>query len=100
MAMMQQMMTQNQMMQGQKVQTTTQVAPPPPPVMQYFISINGQQQGPFNSEILQQMIAQGKITKQTFVWKQGMTSWLSADKVEELAVFFGVTPPPPPPPPA
>ncbi|NOZ34772.1 MAG: SPFH domain-containing protein [Chlorobi bacterium] len=97
MAMMQQMMNQNQMMQNQKQQNTPQGAPPPPPVIQYFVSVNGQQQGPFNTEVLKQMIAQGQITKETYVWKQGMSGWSAAGEVPEVAGLFGATAPPPPP---
>ncbi len=98
MAMMQQMMNQNQMMQNQKQQNTQQGAPPPPPVMQFFVSVNGQQQGPFNTETLKQMIAQGQLTKETYVWKQGMSGWAAAGEVPEVVGLFGTTPPPPPPP--
>jgi membrane protease subunit (stomatin/prohibitin family) len=95
MAMMQQMMNQNNMMQGQKVQQT---GPPPPPIVQYYVSVNGQQQGPFGMEVLQQMILNGQITKQTFIWKQGMAAWQAAGEVAEILPLFGATPPPPPPP--
>ncbi len=94
MAMMQQMMNQNQMMQGQKNQTN--YAPPPPPVVQYFVSVEGKQQGPFKPETLQQMVANGSITKQTYVWKQGMSAWKKAGEVAEFSELFGATPPPPP----
>jgi len=87
-------------MQNQKQQQNTQQgAPPPPPVVQYFISVNGQQQGPFNTDALKQMIAQGQLTKETFVWKQGMSGWSAAGEVPEVAGLFGAVPPPPPPPP-
>lgn len=94
MAMMQQMMNQTNTMQNQKVQ---QNMPPPPPVIQYFVSVNGQQQGPFNADVLKQMIGSGQLTKETFVWKQGMPGWLAASEVTEVASLFGATPPPPPP---
>jgi hypothetical protein len=47
--------------------------------------------------VLSQMIMNGQINKQTFVWKQGMASWLAADQVPEVAMLFGAVPPPPPP---
>jgi membrane protease subunit (stomatin/prohibitin family) len=98
MAMMQQMMNQNQMMNQQNQNKQTQNTPPPPPPMnQYFVSVNGQQQGPFDMPVLSQMIMNGQINKQTFVWKQGMASWLAADQVPEVAMLFGAVPPPPPP---
>ena len=74
--------------------------PPPPPSVQYNISVNGQQSGPFGWEQLKQKVESGQITKGTHVWKQGMAGWELASDVEELASLFGVVPPPPPPPPA
>ncbi len=100
MAMMQQMMNQNQMMNQQNTnqnQNQTQNAPPPPPVIQYFVSVNGQQTGPFDLNALQQMVAQQTLKKETFVWKQGMASWLAAGEVAEITQIFGAVPPPPPP---
>jgi len=85
------------MMQGMNEQKQT---PPPPPQVQYNISVNGQQSGPFGWEQLKQMVESGQITKGTYVWKQGMADWELASVVEELASLFGAVPPPPPPPPA
>ncbi len=94
MAMMQQMMNQNQ---NQNQQTNVTAPPPPPPSIQYFVSVNGQQTGPFNMNTLQQMVSQGSLTKETMVWKQGMQAWATAAQVAELTNIFGAVPPPPPP---
>lgn len=94
MAIMSQMM--NQGMGNQQQQNTM---PPPPPMVQFFIAVNGQQQGPFNMQQLQSMVAQGSLTGETLVWKNGMPSWQAAKSVPELANLFAATPPPPPPPP-
>jgi membrane protease subunit (stomatin/prohibitin family) len=83
------------MMQGMNEQKQT---PPPPPLVQYNISVNGVQSGPFGWEQLKQMVEAGQITKGTHVWKQGMAGWELASDVEELASLFGAVPPPPPPP--
>lgn len=85
---------------GQVVQGGMNV-PPPPPLIQYFVSVNGQQSGPFQLPQLQQMVSNGQLTPQTYVWKQGMANWELARNVQELASLFGAgagTPPPPPPP--
>ena len=74
--------------------------PPPPPQVQYNIAVNGQQSGPFGWQQLQQMVQSGQITKDTYVWKQGMANWELAGNVEELVSLFGAVSPPPPPPPA
>jgi len=73
-------------------------SPPPPPQIQYSVSVNGQTAGPFNWQQLQQMVQNGQLTKNTYVWKQGMAGWELAGNVQELANLFGAVPPPPPPP--
>lgn len=84
----------NQMGQNISQQQNT---PPPPPQIQYSISVNGQVSGSFNWQQLQQMAQSGQLTKNTYVWKQGMANWELAGNVQELASLFGAVPPPPPP---
>ncbi len=80
--------------------TGNTMTPPPPPVMsQYMVYANGQQSGPFAIPQLQQMVMQGLLTQQTFVWKQGMANWAAAGTVPELSILFMSNTPPPPPPP-
>lgn len=86
----------NQMGQNMNQQLNT---PPPPPQIQYSVSVNGQTAGPFNWQQLQQMVQNGQLTKNTYVWKQGMADWELAGNVQELANLFEAVPPPPPPPP-
>lgn len=74
--------------------------PPPPTGVQFHVSINGQQQGPFSLDQIKTMVGSGQITKQTYVWKQGMANWALAGDVPEINSLFGMTPPPPPPPPS
>ena len=75
--------------------------PPPMPNVQFHVSINGAQAGPFTIPQLQQMAQNGQLTQQTYVWKQGMANWELAGNVSELAMLFAPptpgTPPPPPP---
>lgn len=71
--------------------------PPPPPSVQYYVSVNGQQSGPFNMGQLQQLVQQGQLTAQTYVWKQGMNGWELAGNVPELGSLFQTNTPPPPP---
>lgn len=83
------------MMQGMNQKQNT---PPPMPQINYFISLNGQQSGPFNTSQLQQMAVNGQLTKDTHVWKEGMAAWELAGNVIDLSNLFGAVPPPPPPP--
>ena len=84
---------------GQQMQNAMNT-PPPVPNVQYHVSVNGMQMGPFNMQQLQQMAQSGQLTPQTYVWKQGMANWDFVCNVPELASLFAApgTPPPPPPP--
>ncbi len=97
MAMMQQMMNQQNQQNQQNQKQTVNNPPPPPPGLNFFVSIGGQQAGPFDMNTLKQMIAQNQINKETYVWKEGMPNWMAAGQVSEVAALFGAVPPPPPP---
>ncbi len=74
--------------------------PPMPgaiPQVSYMIGVNGLQVGPCDWNQLQQMVQQGQLTQQSYVWKQGMPQWQLAGEVMELAPLFqGSTPDIPP----
>lgn len=77
---------------------STLMSPPPVPDQRmYNISLNGQTSGPFSTMQLQDMITQGTINRDTYVWTQGMSNWEQAGNVQELSFLFGSMPPPPPP---
>ena len=63
------------------------------PQVQYFIGINGQQYGPCDWNKLQQLVQQGQLTQQSYVWKNGMAQWEFAGNVVELAPLFQGTAP-------
>ena len=70
----------------QQKQTTPQVS--------YMVGVNGQQAGPFDWNQLQQLVQQGQLTQQTYVWKQGMPNWDFAGNVQELQPLFMNAAPP------
>ena len=80
---------------GQQMQNAMNT-PPPMPNVQYMLAVNGQQTGPFEMQQLQQMAQSGQLTKNTYVWKQGMAQWELAGNVAELASLFAPACPPPP----
>ena len=82
---------------GQQMQNAMNT-PPPMPQIQYMLAVNGQQTGPFEMQQLQQMVQSGQLTKDTYVWKQGMVQWEAAGNVAELSMLFTTTCTPPPPP--
>jgi membrane protease subunit (stomatin/prohibitin family) len=84
----------NQMNQQNQVNN---MPPPPPPMSQYFVSVNGQQTGAFSMQQLAQMVQNGQLTQQSYVWKQGMAAWAFVNQVPELMPLFQAMPPPPPP---
>lgn len=84
---------------GQQMQQAMNT-PPPIPNVQYHISVNGAQSGPYNMQQLAQLAQNGQVTMQTYVWKQGMPDWELAGNIVELQVLFmppaqSVPPPPP-----
>ena len=64
------------------------------PQVSYMVGVNGQQAGPFDWNQLQQLVSQGQLTQQTYVWKQGMANWDFAGDVQELhPLFMNAAPP-------
>ena len=58
------------------------------PQVSYMVGVNGQQAGPFDWNQLQQLVSQGQLTQQTYVWKHGMANWDFAGNVQELQPLF------------
>jgi membrane protease subunit (stomatin/prohibitin family) len=70
-------------------------APPPLPNQgQWFVGVNGQQQGPLDQNALMSMISSGQLTRDSLVWQQGMAGWTKAGEVGALSSLFGNVPPP------
>ena len=86
------------MMMNTMGQTTqqggTSIPPPIPGVTKYFIAVSGQQTGPFDINVLKQMVAQNQLTRESLVWKEGMAAWAPADSQPDLSALFGAVPPP------
>lgn len=74
--------------------------PPPLPLLSYFLAVGAQQFGPFNTDQLQHLAKQGKLTKQTYVWREGMSQWdIAANQPELMRIITlcGTIQPPAPP---
>lgn len=73
------------------------IPPPPPPApVIYYVLLNGQQYGPCDIAAVREMITSGRITGETYVWKQNTPAWVEARTLPELSDIFGMIPPPPP----
>jgi uncharacterized RDD family membrane protein YckC len=57
--------------------------------MQYYISKNGQQTGPFTLEQIRTSAMQGSLSMSELCWAEGMATWVS------VAQVLGIAPPPP-----
>lgn len=66
----------------------------------YYIGHYGQL-GPLTREQIDELVDGGVISRETFIWRSGMTDWIPASRVEELRPTFSTVetfaaPPPPP----
>lgn len=83
----------NNMMGGINQQTAPGAVPPPIPTAAYHVAVNGQATGPFALSTLAQMTANGQLTGDSLVWKNGMAQWEKAIAVGELKGLFSKMPP-------
>ncbi len=83
---------------GQPAQPSGQAPPPlPQQAAAFYAAIDNHQAGPFDTNALQQKVQAGQVTRETLVWKEGMSEWTPAGQVPELQSLFASVPPPLPP---
>jgi len=58
--------------------------------MQWYYSSNGAQTGPVSADDLKSMLADGRVRPTDMVWREGMSDWVPASSVSELAVVAPV----------
>lgn len=83
----------NNMMSGVNQQVAG-INPPPIPADAFFVAIDNKPAGPFGLSVLKQMFANGQLTANSMVWKQGMPEWAAVKTIDALIPFLGTTPPP------
>jgi len=94
MAVAQQMVgTMNSAMENMKVSGVAQannamVAP------LYYAVLDGNPAGPFSEKEFSRLITEKKITKDTYVWKPGMSQWQFAERLPDVLKLVALTPPP------
>jgi len=69
------------------------------PEQQWYVGINGQQEGPLPTGAVVARVQQGAIPDTAYVFAQGMPSWAPIRSVPPFATFYGTNLPAPPPPP-
>ena len=71
-----------------------EVPPSIPQKAVYHVAVGDQQTGPHDVPALRQQAEQGKLTRNSLVWTEGMDQWKKAGEVAELQSLFASEPPP------
>ncbi len=84
---------------GQAMQGAGQSGGPPAvptsaQVIRFYVVQNGEKSGPFETDGLKRLAESGALTRETLVWRAGLSDWAKAGEVGELASMFGSVPPP------
>ena len=62
----------------------------------FYAVLVGKSVGPLATSELSRLIAERRVTKETYVWKPGMPDWQLAENVPEVLKLVALTPPPVP----
>jgi hypothetical protein len=60
----------------------------------YYVVLDGKQAGPFSETEIVRLIADKKLSKETYVWYPGLTTWKTAENVPEILRLVALAPPP------
>jgi hypothetical protein len=60
----------------------------------YYAVLGGKQAGPFSETEIVRLIADKKLSKETYVWYPGLAAWKTAENVPEVLRLVALTPPP------
>lgn len=81
-------------MQNQNTGNNQPIPPPIPGGISYYVVIEGEQAGPFTKNNLAELVAKNVLTKESYVWKKGLSEWVFAGEQEDLRDLWTMTPPP------
>jgi membrane protease subunit (stomatin/prohibitin family) len=84
---------------AQQVNINPPAATPPPLAgsnYQYFVAINGQQNGPMDFNAVATLIQNKNINAETLIWRAGMANWDKLQNQQEFASVLSCPPPMPP----
>ena len=71
------------------------MSPMPPSTSSiYYVIMDGQQSGPYTESELARLIGEKKVTKDTYIWKPGMTDWQTAERLPDVLRLVALTPGP------
>ncbi|WP_165249493.1 DUF4339 domain-containing protein [Adlercreutzia sp. ZJ141] len=60
----------------------------------YYAAIDDVAAGPYSATELARLIADGKVLKETYIWKPGMIKWDLAENLQDVLRLAALTPPP------
>ena len=60
----------------------------------FYAMIEGKQAGPFSEQELARLIAEKKVSKETYIWMPSLSNWKMADQIPEVLKLVALTPPP------
>ncbi|TVQ35319.1 MAG: SPFH domain-containing protein [Geminicoccaceae bacterium] len=80
-----------------KAVTSAPAPPPLPNAAAFHVAEGGTAAGPFAMPELEARARDGRLTRATLVWRDGMAGWQAAGEVLELRRLFPPAPPPLPP---
>lgn len=81
---------------GEQIQSNGSDVPPPINTgVSYFLAVNGQQQGPYSAQQIQEAITKDSNILNLLAWKKGMTDWQPLKSFAEFALNNNGDCPPP-----
>ena len=60
----------------------------------YYAMIGNRQIGPLSEQETTTLIAEKKISRETYMWKPGLTDWTIAESIPDILKLVALTPPP------
>lgn len=71
-----------------------QTAPISATATSFHVVLDGKPAGPFNDAEISRLIVEGKIKKNTYVWRLGMGDWSLVENTPEVMKLVALSPPP------
>jgi hypothetical protein len=64
------------------------------PSQHYYAVLEGKTAGPFSAQELSRLITEGKVNKDSYIWRPGMAKWQTAENLPDVLRLVALAPPP------
>ena len=64
------------------------------PTQHYYIAQDGKPSGPFSDAELSRLITEGRVKKETLIWRFGMPKWDVPENIPDVLRLIALAPPP------